>query len=138
MRSNGTVSEKLKRIAVRTLFADPRDKRTLAGIAQDLEGVRSVLPANYSEVGALLGVSVAALCAVSRRRPPGNAEEIVHAAATTIRTAEEFVSDTVDDDSLASLRQAGRTLRGFLASASGQRAGEVGRSEAVLAVAAGK
>ena len=136
MSSNGTVSVELKGIAVRALFADPRDRKSLAGIAQDLNGLRGRLPANYSEVGALLGVCAAALRALSRRRPRGNAEEIVHAAATTIRTAEEFVSETVDDASLASLLQAGRTLRAFLASASPDSPGESGRDEVLLAIGA--
>ena len=138
MSSNGTVSEELKSIAVRTLFADPRDKKTLVGIAWDLDGIRNRLTVNYGELGALLGASSTALRAVSSLGPRGNAEEVVHAAATTIRTAEEFVSETVDDASLASLLQAGRTLRAFLASASRDRPGEFGRNEVLLAVGADK
>ena len=74
--------------------------------------------------------------ALSSLGPRGNAEEVVHAAATTIRTAEEFVSETVDDASLASLLHAGRTLRAFLASASRDRPGEFGGNEVLLAVGA--
>ena len=129
MNSNGMALEELKSIAVRTMFADPRDRKTLAGIARDIDGIRGRLTLNYGELGALLEASATALRAVSNRRPQGNAEEVVYAAATTIRTAEEFVSETVDDAGLASLLQAGRTLRAFLGSAFPHSPGDSARDE---------
>ena len=92
MNSNGMALEELKSIAVRTMFADPRDRKTLAGIARDIDGIRGRLTLNYGELGALLEASATALRAVSGRSARTNADEVVHAAATTIRTAEDMLS----------------------------------------------